>query len=209
VPSHAQAGCNSGPCHGNLNGKGGFKLSLRGDDPSADFLALTRDTLGRRIDPTRPESSLVLLKPTGQVAHEGGLRFPIDSPEYRTLRDWIAQGARDDREAAPTVARLTVTPPERLLDAPALAQPLTVVATFSDGTTRDVTRQAAYELNDPTKAEVTPDGRVIAKAPCEVAVAVRYLDGRATARLAFLPDRPDFAWRPFEWIKVVVEHVFA
>ena len=29
----SRAGCNQGACHGNLNGKGGFKLSLRGQDP--------------------------------------------------------------------------------------------------------------------------------------------------------------------------------
>ena len=32
----AKAGCNMGACHGNLNGKGGFRLSLRGDDPAAE-----------------------------------------------------------------------------------------------------------------------------------------------------------------------------
>ena len=32
----SRAGCNSGACHGNLNGKGGLKLSLRGEDPAGD-----------------------------------------------------------------------------------------------------------------------------------------------------------------------------
>ena len=31
----SKAGCNAGTCHGNQNGKGGFKLSLRGQDPVA------------------------------------------------------------------------------------------------------------------------------------------------------------------------------
>src|SRR5262245_54256490 len=35
-------GCNSGACHGTPQGRGGFKLSLRGYDPAADFLQLTR-----------------------------------------------------------------------------------------------------------------------------------------------------------------------
>src|SRR5258707_322077 len=47
----SRAGCNAGACHGNLNGKNGFKLSLRGQDAAADYLALSRDMLGRRIDP--------------------------------------------------------------------------------------------------------------------------------------------------------------
>ena len=38
----SKAGCNLGACHGNTNGKGGFKLSLRGEDPAADYAALVR-----------------------------------------------------------------------------------------------------------------------------------------------------------------------
>ncbi|MBN9523892.1 hypothetical protein J0H58_36180, partial [bacterium] len=51
----ARAGCNSGACHGNLNGKGGLKLSLRGEDPAGDRAVLTRDMLARRTDPHRPD----------------------------------------------------------------------------------------------------------------------------------------------------------
>ncbi len=71
----SKAGCNAGTCHGNQNGKGGFKLSLRGQDPDLDFLALTRDQFGRRSNPLEPEQSLVLLKPSMRIAHEGGLRL--------------------------------------------------------------------------------------------------------------------------------------
>ena len=45
----SRAGCNSGPCHGNLHGKGGLKLSLRGDDAAFDFKALVRDLSGEPI----------------------------------------------------------------------------------------------------------------------------------------------------------------
>src|SRR6476619_1351216 len=81
----SRAGCNAGACHGNQNGKGGFKLSLRGEDPSFDLLALTRGTLARRTDTQRPDDSLVLLKATAAVPHEGGLRFRVNSPEYDLL----------------------------------------------------------------------------------------------------------------------------
>src|SRR5262245_25168385 len=68
----SRAGCNQGACHGNQNGKNGFKLSLRGQDPEFDLLALTRDTFSRRTDTTRPAESLILRKATATVAHEGG-----------------------------------------------------------------------------------------------------------------------------------------
>src|SRR5438552_5379802 len=86
----SKAGCNQGVCHGNLNGKGGFKLSLRGQDLDFDRHALTREALGRRVNPQAPDASLFLLKATGQVLHEGGVRFGVQSDEFRILRDWIA-----------------------------------------------------------------------------------------------------------------------
>src|SRR2546427_1582900 len=85
----SKAGCNAGTCHGNRNGKGGFKLSLRGQDPELDFLALTREAGGRRINRLEPARSLILLKPTGEVSHEGGLRFSPGSLEFEILERWI------------------------------------------------------------------------------------------------------------------------
>src|SRR5687768_17456963 len=58
----SKAGCNIGGCHGNGSGKGGLKLSLRGQDPDLDWLALVRDQVGRRVNLLDPERSLLLLK---------------------------------------------------------------------------------------------------------------------------------------------------
>ena len=110
APLLSKAGCNMGACHGNLNGKGGFRLSLRGDDPSFDYQSLTHDQSGRRLSRIAPESSLIVLKPTGAIPHEGGLRFARDSIEARTLLAWIAAGASDDRASAPRVKALRVFP---------------------------------------------------------------------------------------------------
>ncbi len=104
----SKAGCSAGTCHGNKNGKGGFKLSLRGQDPGVDYASLTRDLFSRRVTPLEPEQSLVLLKPTTQIAHEGGLRFKPDSQEYAILRRWIADGMPDDSASAPTLTKLDV-----------------------------------------------------------------------------------------------------
>lgn len=209
VPLLSKAGCNMGACHGNLNGKGGFRLSLRGDDPAFDLLSLTRDALGRRIDLAHPDQSLALLKPSGRVPHEGGLRLANDSPELHALRAWIAHGARDDLPTAPRLARLSVFPSERYSAAPALAQQLIVTAEFTDGSKRDVTRQASYDVSDPSRGAVTPDGRVEVSTPSEVTIAVRYLGGRGVSRLAFLPDRPDFVWSKPSPQTPLDQHVFA
>src|SRR5262244_2089422 len=37
IPVLTRLGCNSGACHGSSAGKGGFKLTLRGYDPEADY----------------------------------------------------------------------------------------------------------------------------------------------------------------------------
>jgi hypothetical protein len=205
----SKAGCNMGACHGNLNGKGGFKLSLRGDDPRFDLVSLTREALGRRIDRNDPPRSLAVLKPTGQLPHEGGLRFPARSLEAATLLGWIAAGATDDAANVSGLRRLTVFPAQRFIAAPALEQQLVVTAEFSDGTTCDVTRQASYDVSDPTRASVSTDGRVIVTRPCETTVAVRYLGGRGVSRLAFVADRPDFVWSGPPARNLVDTHVFA
>ena len=209
VPILSRSGCNMGACHGNMTGKGGFRLSLRGDDPTGDYSALTREFGGRRVDPNRPDASLLLLKPTGRVPHEGGVRFGPASEEGEVLRRWIAAGAIDDRAKAPTVIKVRVVPDYRLVAAPVLDQQLVVTAEFSDGTRRDVTRQAAFDVDDPTKVLVTPGGQVVVKAPRETAVAVRFLTGRAVSRLAFLHDRPGFVPRPVPVDNPIDRPIFA
>ncbi|HWE38590.1 MAG TPA: DUF1549 and DUF1553 domain-containing protein [Isosphaeraceae bacterium] len=205
----SKAGCNMGACHGNFNGKGGFRLSLRGDDPEYDLAALTRDAFGRRVDTADPGRSLIVLKPTGQVPHEGGRRFAIDSPEARTFLAWLADRCRDDKSEAPKLTRLVVFPAERMLASPSRSQQLVVTAEFADGSRRDVTRQSSFDVNDPTRAAVTAEGKVVVKGPVEVVVAVRYLGGRGVSRLAFLADRPDFAWKDPTPNNAIDVHVFA
>ena len=84
-----------------------------------------------------------------------------------------------------------------------------VRAELGDGTTRDVTRQAAYDVSDPTRAEVSFDGLVKVTRSCETAVSVRYMNGRATARLAFLAESPGFAWLGLPASGKIDELVFA
>src|SRR6478735_9235656 len=119
MPVLSRAGCNQGACHGNLNGKGGFKLSLRGEDPVFDRNALLKESLGRRVDLQHPAESLLLRKATGQLPHEGGPRFSGDSSEYRILYDWIRQGCPNDADDLPKLQKLQVSPTEQVLIAPA------------------------------------------------------------------------------------------
>src|SRR5438067_7934300 len=86
-------GCSAAACHGSFQGKGGLRLSLFGHSPESDYAAFTREGLGRRVNLANPEDSLILLKPSGQVPHQGGQRFAKDSWQYQVIRAWIARGA--------------------------------------------------------------------------------------------------------------------
>ncbi len=190
LPVLTRAGCNAGACHGNLNGKGGLKLSLKAEDAPADFAALTRDMLARRTDPIRPDESLILKKATAQVSHEGGARFAQNSAEYAILREWVARGAKFDAPGGPTLAKLVVTPASKILVDPADRFRVSATAHFSDGRTRDVTALAAFEFTQVGVAKINPDGEVIREQPGEVVLLVRYLSQVEPVRIVFLPDRP-------------------
>src|SRR5277367_4973572 len=112
APILNKAGCMSGTCHGAAKGKNGFKLSLRGYDPQFDYEALLYDLAGRRFNRADPARSLMLAKPTQQVAHGGGLRFEVKSDYYKTIYNWIAQGVVFGDPAKDNVAALEVAPAE-------------------------------------------------------------------------------------------------
>jgi hypothetical protein len=183
----SKAGCNQGTCHGNANGKGGFKLSLRGEDPSADYQVLTRDATGRRVNRMSPEESLILAKPTLETAHEGGARFRDDSPEYRILHDWIVGGARDDAVSSAVVTGLSVEPRQAIVSAPEDRVALRVTAVFADGSSRDVTRWVVYESSQPIVG-INDDGLVRRTELGEVTIAVRYLNQQVPVWLAFISE---------------------
>src|SRR6516165_10190068 len=147
-------GCNAGACHGSFQGKGGLRLSLFGYSQEMDYAALTRAALGRRVNVASPDQSLLLLKPTGQVPHEGGQRFARGSWQYQVIRAWVAQGAK--RRPDGVVRRLDVTPRQHRLDGPGQTVALKVVAEFADGSREDVTPFCAYRTKDDYVAEVTP-----------------------------------------------------
>ncbi len=191
----SKSGCNAGTCHGNANGKGGFRLSLRGENPDSDFERLTHELSGRRLNVAEPERSLILRKATMQVAHGGGRRFGGDSAEYRILRDWVAAGALPDAAGVPTLQILQVTPREAVRELPAGSIPLQVSATFSDGARRDVTSLAVYEASSPVLS-ISHDGVVSSEREGEATVVARFLSRQVAVRVAFVPARPQSDWNP-------------
>ncbi len=204
----SKAGCNMGVCHGNKYGKGGFKLSLRGDDPGWDFSVLSRDLNGRRVNPLEPDASLLLLKATMQVPHEGSRRFKVGSPEYDILRRWIASDTPPDLPETPRLKEVLVEPRDVVLVEPADKVQLAVTASFSDGSRRDVKGLAVYEASNQL-AEVGHDGLVQSRGVGTTTIIVRYLGRQAPVRIAFVPARPDFVWSGPAPANFIDEFIFA
>ncbi len=160
VPIVTRLGCNTGACHGKASGQNGFHLSLFGYDHSGDYQGMARDAGQRRLSRMDPEDSLFLAKATGRVPHQGGPRLKAGSPEYQILASWVKDGAPEVRgKSHGAVVRIDVLPGTRILAEPGSIQ-FRVVAHYSDGHDRDVTRLASFHVNDDSAASVTPNGLV-------------------------------------------------
>jgi hypothetical protein len=193
-PVMSKLGCNAGTCHGSAQGKNGFKLSLRGYDPIYDHRALTDDIEGRRFNRAAPDRSLMLLKPTGAVPHVGGVTMQPGEPYYELLRQWIGDGVKQDL-AAPKVASLELFPKDLTIPLPGMKQQFAVVATYADGTKRDVSAEAFLESSNIETLAVEKTGLVTALRRGEATVLARY-DGAYTASTAvIMGDRTGFAWK--------------
>jgi WD40 repeat protein len=200
-PVISRLGCNAGTCHGAKEGKSGFKLSLRGYDPETDLRALTDDLASRRVNLASPDDSLMLLKAIAEVPHEGGRRTTIDNKYYKILRQWIAEGANLDMKS-PRVVKIQVSPQNPVVESVGAKQPFSVVATYADSTTRDVTAEAFVESGNTDVA--TADGPVLTTLRRgEAPVLARYEGNYAATTLTVMGDRTGFVWQePPAWGKI-------
>lgn len=184
ISTLTRSGCNLGTCHGNLHGKGGFRLSLRGDEPHFDYYRLAVEFSQRRIDLFDPGKSLLLLKATAHQSHQGGKRFANDSFEYQAIKSWIEQGAPES--SASTLVAIEVLPAYQRIAPGNRSARVIVQARYDDGSIRDVTRWSRLEPSLPSGLEVSQDGIIQTQHAMDVSIGATYLNGRAAARLVFL-----------------------
>ena len=193
MPVFARTGCNSGSCHGAARGKDGFRLSLFGYDPDGDYFRLTREMLGRRIDVATPDDCMLSNKSTGKVAHSGGAVFSRDSDYYRTLQRWLVEGAQYDQGDVPEITSVALMPPSAILDGSDSTQQLCVSASYSDGTTRDVTDLAYFSTTNASVANVSKDGIVSGGQRGEAFVMARFGTHTVGAEFITLPKGIGFS----------------
>lgn len=192
IPVLVRAGCNSGACHGSSRGKDGFRLSLFGFDPAGDYDRLTREMATRRINLALPDESLMLTKAVGAAPHTGGKLFEHDTVYYDKLRGWIEDGVPNDLEGATTVTGVEIFPPKAVLEGEATTQPFVAVATYSDGTTRDVTNLAVFSSNNDSVAKMNPSGVATAGLRGEAFVMARFDTHTVGSQVIVLPEGLDY-----------------
>ncbi|TWU47550.1 hypothetical protein Poly51_53500 [Rubripirellula tenax] len=190
MPVLTRSGCNTGSCHGAARGKDGFRVSLFGFDPVGDFHRITREIGVRRINLAVPEESLFLKKAVGSVPHTGGKLFETTSDYYATILEWLQDGANIDPADAkpPTVDSVVLYPPQAVIEGEGKTQRFVAVATYSDGTTRDITRLAAFTSNNSGTAEIDDVGTVTAGRRGEAFVMARFDTHTVGSQVLALPE---------------------
>lgn len=196
MPVLMRAGCNVGSCHGAARGKDGFRLSLFGFDPQADYHRLTREEAARRLNLAFPETSLLIEKAIGAVPHTGGKRFEKDSSYCQTLLRWLEAGAPPDPAEPPRVSELEFYPPAAVLEGSGTTQQFIARAKYTDGTDRDVTNLTVFLSSNDNSAAVNADGLVTAAARGEAFVMGRFETKTVGSQILVLPKDAPYAPPP-------------
>ncbi|MCW0220869.1 MAG: DUF1549 domain-containing protein [Prosthecobacter sp.] len=202
MPITSKLGCNMGTCHGAKDGKAGFKLSLRGYDPIYDVLAFTDELASRRANVASPDHSLMLLKASGSVPHEGGQLTVPGELYYETLKAWISQGAKLDMKT-PRVTSIELFPKNPVLERIGNRQQMRVIARYADGYVRDVTAEAFMDSGNGDVIEADHSGLMTSLRRGESAILARFEGSYAATTITVMGDRTGFAWQePEKWTKI-------
>jgi hypothetical protein len=188
MPVFMKAGCNTGSCHGSARGQDRFMLSLFGYDPKGDHYRITREEGTRRINLAIPEESMLVEKPIEAVPHTGRKLFEKNSKHWQTLVGWLRDGAPEDPEDIAKPERIELFPPAALLEGADASQQMTVLAHYSDGTTRDVTPLTVFQSSNDVSAPVDKKGLISAGKRGEAFVMARFNVFTVGAQVVVIPE---------------------
>ena len=196
VPLFSRFGCNSSGCHGKAEGQNGFKLSVFGFDPAADYAALVKEGRGRRVFPAAPEPACCWRRCPAGVPHGGGVRIRARLAEYETLRDWVAAGMPFGRRRRPEGdgrARRAARAPTGHARRPAAARHRPLLRRPRGR--RDRARPLPVEQRRPGRGEA--DGLVSAgDVPGEAAIMAGYMNAVDVFRAVVPRPEPHRQARP-------------
>ena len=202
MPILSKMGCNQGTCHGSKEGKNGFKLSLRGYDPQYDVTAFTEELWSRRVNVASPTHSMMLLKSSGSVPHEGGQLSVPGELYYETIKSWIASGAKLNENSA-RVSRIEIFPKNPVVETIGSRQQMRVLATYGDGVTQDVTAEAYIDSGNGEVAETDKEGLVTTLRRGEAPILARFGSAYAATTVTVMGNRSGFVWNdPAKYNKI-------
>ena len=193
APTLSKMGCNAGTCHGSKDGQNGFKLSLRGYDFEYDHRALTDDIGARRFNRAAPDQSLMLLKASAGVPHVGGQLTKSGDAYYEILKSWIASGCELDLNAA-RVTGIKLLPENPVVPRAGIKQQMAVIASYSDGSTKDVTAEAFVESGNIEILTADKSGLISILRRGEAPVLARYEGAYTATTITIMGDRSGFEW---------------
>ncbi|MEM7560152.1 MAG: DUF1549 domain-containing protein [Planctomycetota bacterium] len=173
IPVFTKLGCNAGACHGAAIGRGGFKLSLYGGNPSADYHTIVQELEGRRVNLFKPEQSLIYLKPSESIAHEGGYLVEDGEESEQLLLDWIRQGAKQQSQRK--LLRVEVQPRRQVLKQINESVALRAYAHYDDGSRREVTRWTVFTPEDDSAVKISEASNATILRRGRQIVVARYL----------------------------------
>ncbi len=208
MPVFMRSNCNTGSCHGAARGKDGFRLSLFGYDPDGDHHRITREMAVRRANLALPHESLIVLKGSGKVPHTGGSLMPEGGDEYNTIIRWLEAGTPNDPADVIKPVSMEILPKNAVLEGEGARQRMTVRATYSDGSRRDVTRLALFLSNNDSSAKIDADGVVTAGQRGEAFVMARFATFTVGSQVIVVPKNLKYEWPDVPENNYVDTHVF-
>ena len=192
MPVFLKAGCNTGSCHGSARGQDRFMLSLFGYDPEGDHHRITREQGTRRVNLALPEESMLVEKAIGAVPHTGGKLFGKESKHWSTLVSWLRKGALKDSENIAKPEKIELFPTSALLEGAGATQQMSVLAHYSDGTTRDVTKLTVFQSNNDLSASVDDHGLVTAGKRGEAFIMARFNVFTVGVQVVVIPEQLEY-----------------
>src|SRR5204863_9704647 len=134
------------------------------------------------------ERSLMLMKPAGAVPHVGGTLWSPGEPNYELVKNWIAQGVKLDLSTT-RVKSIELLPKNPTLQRIGEKQQFTVIASYADGSKRDVTAETFIESSNTEVMTVTKTGLATTIRRGETTMLARYEGAYAASTAVVMGDR--------------------
>src|SRR5262249_41387374 len=142
----------------------------------------------------------------GEAPHVGQVLTKPGEPYYELIKLWIGQGVGLDLKA-PRVTAIDISPKNPVIPLIGMKQQMAVLATYSDGSVRDVSAEVCMESSNTEVATVDKQGLVTAVRRGEAAMLARYEGAYTATTLVVMGDRTGFAWKDVpenNWIDSLV-----